>query len=89
MWPFGKTVVKRTDAGVASGVGNVLWFLLCGWWLALLHLITGVFLCVTVIGIPLGLGNFKLLPVSLMPFGREIVSVDQARAMGVRPQIEN
>ena len=89
LWPFGKTVVKRADAGVASGVGNVLWFLLCGWWLALLHLITGVFLCVTVIGIPLGLGNFKLIPVSLMPFGREIVSVDQARAMGVRPQIEN
>jgi uncharacterized membrane protein YccF (DUF307 family) len=89
LWPFGKTVVKRADAGVASGVGNVLWFLLCGWWLALLHLITGAFLCVTVIGIPLGLGNFKLIPVSLMPFGREIVSVDQARAMGVRPQIES
>jgi uncharacterized membrane protein YccF (DUF307 family) len=89
LWPFGKTVVKRADAGVASGVGNVLWFLLCGWWLALMHLITGVVLCVTVIGIPLGLGNFKLIPVSLMPFGREIVSVDQARAMGVRPQIEN
>ena len=87
LWPFGKTVVKRADAGVASGIGNVLWFVLCGWWLALMHLITGVLLCLTVIGIPLGLGSFKLIPVSLLPFGREIVSIDQARAMGIPPQI--
>ena len=58
--------------------------MLCGWWLALSHLITGILLCLTVIGIPLGLANFKLIPVSLLPFGREIVSVDQARAMGLR-----
>jgi uncharacterized membrane protein YccF (DUF307 family) len=87
LWPFGKTVVKRADAGIASGVGNVLWFVLCGWWLALMHLLTGVLLCLTVIGIPLGLGSFKLIPVSLLPFGREIVSIDQARAMGIPPQI--
>ena len=73
LWPFGRTVVKRPTAGVASGIGNVIWFLLCGWWLALLHLVTGVLLCVTIIGIPLGLANFKLIPVSLTPFGREIV----------------
>jgi uncharacterized membrane protein YccF (DUF307 family) len=87
LWPFGKTVVKRADAGIASGIGNVLWFVLCGWWLALMHLLTGVLLCLTVIGIPLGLGSFKLIPVSLHPFGREIVSIDQARAMGIPPQI--
>ncbi len=87
LWPFGKTVVKRADAGIASGIGNVLWFLLCGWWLAIMHLVTGVLLCLTIIGIPLGLGNFKLIPVALLPFGREIVSIDQARAMGIRPQI--
>jgi uncharacterized membrane protein YccF (DUF307 family) len=87
LWPFGKTVVKRADAGVVSGVGNVLWFLLCGWWLVLVHLITGVLLCLTIVGIPLGLANFKLIPVSLMPFGREIVSLDQARAMGVAPGV--
>ncbi|MGI8429496.1 MAG: YccF domain-containing protein [Solirubrobacteraceae bacterium] len=83
LWPFGKTVVKRPEAGVASGVGNVLWFVLCGWWLALGHLATGVLLCLTIIGIPLGLANFKLIPVSLLPFGREIVSTDQARSMGL------
>jgi uncharacterized membrane protein YccF (DUF307 family) len=82
LWPFGKTVVKRRDAGIASGIGNVLWFLLCGWWLALGHLITGVLLCITIIGIPLGIANFKLIPVSLLPLGREIVDVDDPRLVG-------
>jgi uncharacterized membrane protein YccF (DUF307 family) len=80
LWPFGKTVVKRADAGVAAGIGNVLWLVLCGWWLALGHLITGVLLCLTIIGIPLGLANFKLIPLSLLPMGREIVDVDDVRA---------
>jgi uncharacterized membrane protein YccF (DUF307 family) len=81
LWPFGRTVVRRSDAGVASGIGNILWFLLCGWWLALTHLITGVALCLTIIGIPLGLANFKLIPVSLLPLGREIVSTEEAHAI--------
>jgi len=85
LWPFGKTVVKRQDAGLASGIGNVLWFVLCGWWLALLHLLSGVLLCLTIIGIPLGLANFKLIPVSLLPLGREIVRVDQQRATETEP----
>jgi uncharacterized membrane protein YccF (DUF307 family) len=87
LWPFGKTVLKRPDAGIASGIGNILWFLLCGWWLALAHLVTGVLLCLTIIGIPLGLANFKLIPVSLLPLGREIVSIEQARAMGGVPDV--
>jgi uncharacterized membrane protein YccF (DUF307 family) len=87
LWPFGKTVVRRADAGVASGIGNVIWFVLCGWWLALGHLATGVLLCITIIGIPLGLANFKLIPVSLLPLGRDIVSVEQARAMAVEPVV--
>lgn len=78
LWPFGRTVVRRADAGAASAIGNVLWLILCGWWLALAHLITGVLLCVTLIGIPLGLANFKLIPVSLLPLGREIVPIGQA-----------
>ncbi len=81
LWPFGKTVIKRQDAGIASGIGNVIWFVLCGWWLALAHLITGTVLCLTIIGIPLGLANYKLIPVSLLPLGREIVSVDQLHAV--------
>jgi uncharacterized membrane protein YccF (DUF307 family) len=82
LWPFGRTVVKRPTAGVASGIGNVLWFVLCGWWLTLLHLITGVAQCITIIGIPLGLANFKLIPISLHPLGRDIVPVNQAGAVG-------
>jgi uncharacterized membrane protein YccF (DUF307 family) len=74
LWPFGRSVVRRADAGAGSAVGNALWLLLFGWWLALGHLITGIALCVTIIGIPLGLANFKLIPVSLAPLGREIVS---------------
>ncbi|HWF71836.1 MAG TPA: YccF domain-containing protein [Solirubrobacteraceae bacterium] len=76
LWPFGRTVVRRPDAGVASDIGNILWILLCGWWLALAHLFTGVALCLTIIGIPLGLANFKLIPISLFPLGSEIVPVD-------------
>jgi uncharacterized membrane protein YccF (DUF307 family) len=87
LWPFGKTVVRRSDAGFAAGVGNVLWFVFCGWWLALGHLITGALLCLTIIGIPLGLANFKLIPVSLLPLGREIVDIDQARAAGADAEV--
>ncbi len=75
LWPFGRQVVKRPDAGVGSAIGNVLWIVLCGWWITLAHVITGALLCVTIIGIPLGLANFKMIPVSLTPLGREIVDL--------------
>ena len=77
LWPFGRTIEPRLDAGVASGIGNILWIILFGWWLALGHLISGVALCLTIIGIPLGLGNFKIIPISLMPLGVQIVPVDE------------
>ena len=85
LWPFGATVVPRADAGVASAIGNVLWVLFCGWWLALAHVVAGLALCVTIIGIPLGLACFKLVPVSFWPLGREVVSVEEAEALGFRP----
>jgi uncharacterized membrane protein YccF (DUF307 family) len=88
LWPFGKTVVRRADAGIASGIGNVIWFVFCGWWLAIGHLVTGVVLCLTIIGIPLGLANFKLIPVSLLPMGREIVDLDRARRLGLSTTVE-
>ncbi|MCA1982807.1 MAG: YccF domain-containing protein [Nocardioides sp.] len=81
LWPFGRTVVRRTDAGAPSAIGNVVWFVFAGLWLAIGHLFTGVALCLTIIGIPLGLANFKLIPVSLMPLGRVIVPVDVAQRM--------
>lgn len=81
LWPFGREVVKKADAGVGSTLGNILWFVLCGWWLALAHLISALLLAVTIIGIPLAAGDLKLLPVSINPFGREIVPVDQVRTV--------
>jgi uncharacterized membrane protein YccF (DUF307 family) len=63
-WPFGRTAVARPDAGPASLVGNVVWFLVAGWWLALAF------------GIPLALANFKLIPISLAPLGEQIVWIE-------------
>jgi uncharacterized membrane protein YccF (DUF307 family) len=87
LWPFGRTLIRRPDAGAASLIGNVIWFVLAGWWLALGHIVTGVLMCLTIIGIPLGLANFKLIPVSVTPFGREIVDIEQARRLGLQPDI--
>jgi uncharacterized membrane protein YccF (DUF307 family) len=87
LWPFGRTLIRRSDAGAGSLIGNVIWLVLAGWWLALAHLITGVLMCLTIIGIPLGLANFKLIPVSLTPFGREIVDLDEARRLGVSADV--
>jgi uncharacterized membrane protein YccF (DUF307 family) len=87
LWPFGKTVIRRGDAGAGSTIGNVIWFVLAGWWLILMHLITGVALCLTIIGIPLGLANFKLIPVTLTPFGRDIVTIEEAELRGLAPEV--
>jgi uncharacterized membrane protein YccF (DUF307 family) len=76
LWPFGRTVVRDRDAGVASAVGNVIWIIVAGIWLAIAHLLTGIAQCVTIIGIPLGLANFKMIPISLTPLGRRIVDAD-------------
>jgi uncharacterized membrane protein YccF (DUF307 family) len=75
LWPFGRTIEVRREAGVASLVGAVLWVVLAGWWLALGHLTHGVALCLTIIGIPLGLASFKLVPISLLPLGVRVVPV--------------
>ncbi|MEX5633439.1 YccF domain-containing protein [Parafrankia sp. FMc2] len=77
LWPFGRRVVDKPNTGSASLIGNILWILLAGWWLALGHLTTGIALCLTIIGIPLGLANFKLIPVSLLPLGKDIVPVEE------------
>jgi uncharacterized membrane protein YccF (DUF307 family) len=80
VWPFGRTLVRRPGAGAASAIGNVLWFVLVGLWMAIAHLVTGVLLCLTIIGIPLGLGNFKLAVATLTPLGKEVVSTSDPRA---------
>ena len=79
LWPFGRTIVRKPTAGTGSTIGNVIWLILFGWELALVHLLTGIAQCITIIGIPLGLANFKLIPVSLLPLGTEIVSTEDAQ----------
>ena len=73
LWPFGRTIVDKPTSGVGSFLGNVVWVILAGWWLAIGHIITGIALCITIIGIPLGVASFKLVPISLMPLGKVIV----------------
>jgi uncharacterized membrane protein YccF (DUF307 family) len=75
LWPFGREVVEKPGAGTGSLLGNVIWIIVAGFWLAIGHIVTGIALCVTIIGIPLGLANFKLVKVSLVPLGKEIVEV--------------
>lgn len=73
IWPFGRSVVLRRDFGAGALIGNVIWIILFGWWLAVGHLTSGIAMCLTIIGIPLGLADFKLVPISLLPLGVQIV----------------
>lgn len=74
LWPFGRAVVPAPEAsGVLAAIGNVLWVVLVGWWLALGHVIFGIVLCLTIIGIPMGIASFRMTSMALWPFGRTIV----------------
>ena len=73
LWPFGRSIERRPRAGLGALIGNILWIIFFGWELALAHLVTGALLCLTIIGIPLGLANFKIIPISLVPLGVRVV----------------
>jgi uncharacterized membrane protein YccF (DUF307 family) len=61
LWPFGRTLIPaETRHKGLSVAGNILWFVLAGWWLAFAHVLTGALLCLTIIGIPLGVASFKM-----------------------------
>jgi uncharacterized membrane protein YccF (DUF307 family) len=77
LWPFGRTIVDHPRAGAMSVVGNVIWVLVAGWWLAIGHLTTAVAQAITIVGIPLAIANLKMIPVSLLPLGKEIVPTDR------------
>ena len=81
LWPFGRALVESpTRHETLSAVGNVLWFVLAGWWLALGHIVTGIALCMTIIGIPLGIADFKMAGAALVPFGRKVVGAKELNA---------
>lgn len=88
MLPFGQTVVPRAaygyeipGGGLLGLIGNIIWLLLAGWWLALGHLITAAALAVTVIGLPFAWAHLKLALLALWPIGQMVVTIDEAEAL--------
>jgi uncharacterized membrane protein YccF (DUF307 family) len=77
LWPFGRRTAFRQEAGVFSVIGNVLWILVLGWELAIAHLVAGLLLCITIIGIPFGIACWKMVPLALLPLGQQIVPVER------------
>ncbi|AZZ36701.1 YccF domain-containing protein [Bdellovibrio sp. qaytius] len=77
LWPFGSSVRTRTSNDIGTGslgfIGNIIWFVFCGWWLAALHIFWGLLFCITIIGLPWGLQHFKLAKISLAPIGKKII----------------
>lgn len=88
--PFGRTAVSREDlsgredlgTGPLGFLGNLIWLLLAGWWLALGHIATAIGLAVTIIGIPFAWAHLKLVPISLWPIGRAVIDNDAAARLG-------
>jgi uncharacterized membrane protein YccF (DUF307 family) len=83
-WPFGYDIVSREDlhgrpdlgTGTLGTIGNVIWFVLAGWWLAVMHLTAAVALAISIIGIPFAWAHVKLAMASLFPIGKTVVSTD-------------
>ncbi|MHB8232951.1 MAG: YccF domain-containing protein [bacterium] len=77
-WPFGRKIIDKPDTNAdksISLIGNIIWFILCGWWLAIGELIAALISAITIIGIPFALQHLKLAGLALMPFGKQIVEI--------------
>lgn len=74
--PAGKNVLLNTGGTVL----NIFWLIFFGWWLCLMHIASGIAQCLTIIGIPVGIANFKIAAIALWPVGRRVVSVETAQA---------
>ncbi|SDN21016.1 Uncharacterized membrane protein YccF, DUF307 family [Actinomyces ruminicola] len=73
LWPFGREVVETPNAGIMSGLANIIWFLVAGLWLAIGHITTAAAQAITIVGIPLAVANLKMIPVTCFPFGKQVV----------------
>ena len=71
--PFGKSVVENNSSNDLSFILNILWFLFGGIWITISHLVMGILFCITIIGIPFGKQHFKLMRLSLSPFGKDLI----------------
>jgi uncharacterized membrane protein YccF (DUF307 family) len=85
LMPFGRKAVSRAEysghdfgTGPFGLLGNIIWLVLAGWWLALAHLLTAILLAVTIVGIPFAWAHLKLAGIALWPIGKEIVPSDAA-----------
>jgi len=87
--PYGNEAVhvNELEPGAKSSVMNaggtllnIIWLVLFGWWLCLTHIMAGIAQCITIIGIPVGIANFKIAAIALWPVGRRVVPVEVARA---------
>lgn len=84
LWPFGRVLVDRPK-GPTTGIrliGNIIWLVFGGFILALGHIVSAALCAITIIGIPFAIAHFRLAGLALMPLGKQIVSIDQARARG-------
>jgi uncharacterized membrane protein YccF (DUF307 family) len=95
-WPFGRDVISRKDltgqddlgTGTLGLIANIVWFVLCGWWLALWHITAAVALGITIIGIPFAVQHLKLAVASLLPVGKTVVDYDTIdRSRGSRDAV--
>lgn len=74
LWPFGKTTIQSNrSGGCLYMIFNIVWIFIGGIWIALSHIVFGIILYVTIIGIPFGNQHFKLASLALTPFGRDII----------------
>ncbi len=89
LFPFGNEAVhvdelepgsKSSVMNAGGALLNIVWFVLFGWWLCLTHILAGITQCITIIGIPVGIANFKIAAIALWPVGRRVVPVEVARA---------
>ncbi|MBO9658513.1 MAG: YccF domain-containing protein [Chitinophagaceae bacterium] len=77
LFPFGKKVISdSSNAGCLGMFANIIWIICGGWYTALVHLVMGFLLSLTIIGLPWGRQHFKLIEISLMPFGKRVVYED-------------
>jgi uncharacterized membrane protein YccF (DUF307 family) len=83
LWPFGRVVVDREN-GSAAGVrlvGNIIWLIFGGLPLALGHVVSAALCAITIIGIPFAIAHLRLAGLALMPLGKQIISIDEARRL--------
>lgn len=76
LYPEDKSAIANTGGTVL----NIVWFILFGWWLCIMHICVGITQCISLIGIPVGLANFKIAAIALWPVGRRVVPVEVAQA---------